>query len=211
MKQNSSVKSIIFDMDGTLLDSSYAMLQSVNYVRSTLHLPPLDKEFLEYHINALEQNIPMLFYGTKEYNPKHRSLFKEHYLKNANLHVKPYVGVEKTLKYLKERGIKLSVGTNASDFFAINMLGHHDLVKYFDFIIGANCVAKAKPQPDMVYDIAQKTDIPLCETLLVGDSIKDELAAKNAKIDFIFASWGYGTSQNDTQTIDSFEELTKLI
>lgn len=205
-----TIKSIIFDMDGTLLDSSYAMLQSVNYVRSTLHLPDLSKEYLEYHINALDQDLPMLFYGTKEYDPKHRALFKEHYLSNANLHVKLYTGVLECLEALKAKEIKLSIATNASDFFAINMLGYQKILEYFDLVVGANCVPKAKPNPDMILYIHEKTQIPLSQTLLLGDSIKDELAAKNANIEFVFAKWGYGTSTQQ-EGINTIFELVDIL
>lgn len=206
-----AIKSIIFDMDGTLLDSSYAMLQSVNYVRSTLHLPPLNKEFLEYHINALNQNLAMLFYETKEYNPTHRALFKEHYLANANLHVKLYDGVLESLDSLKQKDIKLYIATNASDFFAINMLRHQNILEYFDLVVGANCVPKPKPNPDMLIYINEKTQIPLSQTLLVGDSIKDELAAKNANVGFVFANWGYGSSSQPQKSIDNLLELVNLV
>jgi len=206
-----SKKSIIFDMDGTILDSSFAMLQSVNYVRDSLGLEPLSKEYLEYHINALDQDLPMLFYKTKKYDPKHRALFKEHYLANANLHVKPYVGAKECLESLKQRGIKLTIATNASDFFALNMLKHQKLVDLFDFIIGANCVANPKPNPDMLFYIAQKTQIPLGQMLLVGDSIKDELAARNANIDFLFATWGYGQNHEQVQKIDSLKDILNFV
>jgi phosphoglycolate phosphatase len=204
-------KSIIFDMDGTILDSSFAMLQSVNYVRDWLGLEPLSKEYLEYHINALDQDLPMLFYQTEKYDPKHRALFKEHYLSNANLHVKPYKGAKECLEILKQKGIKLTVATNASDFFALNMLKHQKLLDYFDLVIGANCVAKPKPDPDMVYYIAQKMQIPLGQTLLVGDSIKDELAAENADIDFLFATWGYGQNHKQVQKIDSLKDIVDFV
>ena len=184
-------------MDGTLLDSSYALTCSVNFVRKSLGLKPLKKETLEYYINKPDQDMSMIFYGTKEYLDEHRAMFKEHYLKYANLHVEPYDGVYELLDLLKSSGVKLSIATNASDYFAINMLKFANMLEYFSYIIGSNNVENSKPNPDMINLICKKSNIEKNKTLLIGDSIKDELAAKNANIDFLFANWGYGDSKND--------------
>jgi phosphoglycolate phosphatase len=87
------------------------------------------------------------------------------------------------------------------------MLEFAKMKKYFSFIIGANNVKKSKPNPDMIDLICQKTDKPKEHTLLIGDSIKDELAAKNAKIDFIFANWGYGKTQSIVSKYDNIYDL----
>ncbi|NOX15549.1 MAG: HAD family hydrolase [Epsilonproteobacteria bacterium] len=198
-------------MDGTLLDSSYALTCSINFVRKNLGLKPLKKETLEYYINEPDQDLPMIFYGTHEYLAEHKKMFKEHYLKNANLHVKPYDGTYDLLKFLASKKIKLSIATNASDFFAKSMLEHAKILDYFTLIVGSNNVKNSKPNPDMIDLICDKLKRTKNQTILIGDSIKDEQAAKNANIDFLFANWGYGKSNNfkkfDTifELIDYFE------
>ena len=203
----SLVKSIIFDMDGTLLDSSYALTCSVNFVREKLGLEPLEKETLEYYINKPDQDMPMIFYGTREYIDEHREMFREHYLENANLHVEPYEGVYDLLEFLRSKDIVLSIATNASDYFAVNMLKHAKMLDYFRYIVGSNCVQNSKPNPDMIDLICDKTDIPKNGTILIGDSVKDELAAKNADVDFLFANWGYG----DSETLKRFDTVSDMM
>jgi phosphoglycolate phosphatase len=205
------IKSIIFDMDGTLLDSSYAMTLSVNHVRTSYGLGPIEKEYLEYHINEPDVDLPMKLYEVSEYTQEHRERFAKHYLANANLHVKPYEGAYELLKSLHVKGITLSIATNASDFFARNMLEGQDMLKFFSFVIGANNVAKNKPNPDMLHHISKLSQIPLTNSLLVGDSIKDEGAAKNANIDFMFAKWGYGTSESAKNQFENIYELKKYL
>lgn len=207
------VRSIIFDMDGTLLDSSYALTCSVNFVRESLGLEPLKKEVLEYHINQPDQDMPMIFYGTKEYLEEHRDMFREHYLQNANLHVKPYDGVFSLLDFLRSEDIVMSIATNASDYFAKNMLGFAGMLDYFSYIIGANCVQNSKPKSDMIDLICEKSNISKNQTLLIGDSIKDEMAAKNADIDFLFANWGYGECKSEKRfdTIAQMVEYLKKV
>ncbi len=205
------IKSVIFDMDGTLLDSSFAMTCSVNHVRDSFGLPPIQKEYLEYQINEPDTDLPMKLYDTKEYLPEHKERFAEHYLANANLHVKPYEGAYELLESLHVNGVTLSIATNASDFFARNMLQGQDMLKFFSFVIGANNVEKNKPHPDMLHHISELSSIPLSETLLVGDSIKDEGAAKRANIDFLFATWGYGKSKEHTEAFKNIFELKEYL
>lgn len=202
--------SILFDMDGTLIDSSAAMTHSVNYVRNTLGLAPIAKEFLEYHINQPDQHLPKIFYNTDEYDPTHRALFKEHYLHFSPSMIALYPHVRELLDCLSEKAY-LGIATNASDFFARHMLQELNIIDYFSSIVGANNVAEPKPSPLMVYHLMEELGTSLDKTILVGDSIKDELAASNAGIHFIFALWGYGTTQTAQVRAHNIQELLGLL
>lgn len=205
------LKSIIFDMDGTILDSSYAMTLSVNHVRESFGLAPVEKEYLEFIINEPSIDLPMKLYNTKEYTQEHKERFAAHYLENANLHVKAYDGAYELLKALHVKGFTLSIATNATDFFARNMLEGQGMLEFFSHVIGANNVENSKPNPDMLHHISELSQIPLENSLLVGDSIKDEGAAKKANIDFLFALWGYGKSDNYTEAFKSIPELKEYL
>ncbi|MDX1808803.1 MAG: HAD family hydrolase [Sulfurospirillaceae bacterium] len=201
------IRSIIFDMDGTLLDSSFAMTCTVNHIRESLGLEPISKEYLEFHINQPDIDLPMKFYGVKEYTQAHHELFRKHYIQNSNLYVQPYVGARELLQFLKNKNITLSIATNASDFFAKHMLANCDMLDYFDFIVGANNVKNRKPEPDMFHHIIENSSIDTKQSIVIGDSIKDELAAKNADIEFLFADWGYGTSDTAKIKIQNIDKL----
>jgi phosphoglycolate phosphatase len=204
---HNKIKSIIFDMDGTLLDSSYALTCSVNHVRKSLGLAPVEKEMLEFCINEPDQDLPKIFYNTDGYDPSHKALFAEHYLANANLHVKPYEGAHELLEFLHVKGFTLSIATNAADIFALNMLKGQGMLEFFSFIVGANNVERSKPHPDMLEHIAKLSNIPLSQTILVGDSVKDEGASQNANVDFMFAKWGYGKADNAKNQFEDIKEL----
>lgn len=194
-------------MDGTLLDSSSAMTYSVNYVRDIMGLSQIDKEFIENQLNQPDGDLPMLLYGTKEYTKEQQSLFRNHYLENSPKLIKPYMGVLELLRYLKSKNISLSIATNAPDIFAKHMLRSCKLDDFFDYIIGANNVEKTKPNPQMLELICKKTSTCEKENIFIGDSTKDELAAKNANMPFIFADWGYGQSESATHKIKNIQEL----
>ncbi len=205
------IKSIVFDMDGTLLDSSAAMTYSVNYVRSSYGLDAIKKEDLENYINEPNSNIPKMLYNIDSYTKEHKDRFAKHYLENANLYVEPYAGVHELLKALHVDGFTLSIATNANDIFAYNMLEGQGLLEYFSFVVGANNVEKSKPNPEMIHHISKVSNIPLGQTVLVGDSIKDEGAALNAGIDFLFVDWGYGKSSKYTKSFSQTKELYNYI
>lgn len=202
--------SIIFDMDGTLIDSSAAMTHSVNYVRNTLGLSPIDKKYLEYHINQPDQHLPKIFYNTEEYDPAHRALFKEHYMHFSPSMIALYPDVKEMLHLLSQKA-HLAIATNASDFFARHMLEKMGILEHFSAIMGANNVAEPKPSPLMVYRLMDELGSDVSKTVLVGDSIKDEGAAMNAGIPFIFAEWGYGTSQSANLRAHNVHELVGLL
>lgn len=202
--------SIIFDMDGTLIDSSAAMTNSVNYVRHRLGLEPIGQKYLEYHINQPDQHLPKIFYNTEAYDPDHRALFKEHYMQNSPSMIALYPDVVTMLQLLSQKA-HLAIATNASDFFARHMLEKMGILDYFSAIVGANNVAEPKPSPLMVHHLMQLLESEPSKTILVGDSIKDEGAAKNAGIAFIFAGWGYGTSETAEQRAENIHELLALL
>lgn len=200
---------IIFDMDGTLIDSSFAMAQSVNHVRRTLGLSDISKEDLEYHINQPDQHLPKIFYNTPEYDPNHRALFREHYMATSTQSIALYPDVKEMLAFMSQRAI-LGIATNASDFFARHMVEHLGIEPYFDYIVGSNNVPEPKPNPQMLELLMEATGSIKEKALLVGDSIKDEHAAMNADIPFIFAQWGYGKSETASMRAHNVHELIAL-
>lgn len=182
---------VIFDMDGTLVDSSHGMTRSVNYVRKALGLDPIDVSMLTYYINTPGENLPKRFYGTEEYNPAHRELFKEHYIENCGKELQLYDGIKEVLDDLSSKA-NLAVATNASDFFAKKMLVSTGIDQHFKLVVGANTLGISKPDPAMLLHITKEMGANNDQTLLVGDSQKDEMAALNAKMKFIYVTWGYG-------------------
>lgn len=201
---------IIFDMDGTLVDSSEAMTQSVNFVRASIGLAPITKGELEYYINQPDQHLPKIFYNTSEYNPAHKELFKEHYLASSSKLISLYPYVKEMLRELHQKAT-LNIATNASDFFAKHMLEHLNILDFFTHVKGSNNVHEPKPHPAMIEMIMEASLGTKMKTILVGDSIKDEMAAKRADVQFIFASWGYGESKTAPLKAQNIEELLVLL
>jgi phosphoglycolate phosphatase len=207
-------KIVIFDMDGTLIDSKKDITISVNHVRKVHHkLPPLSEEFIVEAINMHERNLPYLFYKTKTYEQRDRDLFEKHYKEQCIKNPYLYEGVEEMLHTLKANGVKLSVATNAPSLFARTMLEHLNVADLFDEIMGADRVKASKPNPDMIeailafYSYNQERD----RAWMVGDNSKDMESAQRAGIEAIFVTWGFSSDGEYSTVVKTPKEILDIV
>ena len=200
---------IIFDMDGTLIDSGNVITNTINYVRKNLGLVSIPKFEMLDHINNPDINASEFFYGTSAFTDKQTKLFGEYYDKNCISDIILYDGIKDMLDSIHNH-FTLTVATNASVEFANKMLQHLKIDKYFDFVIGANNVPKPKPHPDMLLRTLEKFNIEDKYSVLVGDSHKDKRAAKNANIDCLLVNWGF-TNHSRDESIATTNDLYNLL
>ncbi len=208
------MKVVIFDMDGTLLDSQKDITISINYVRDkNYNLPPLEESFVVEAINMEVRNLTKIFYGTETYEKSDRDMFESHYLKQCIQNPYLYDGVEETLKKLVESNVKLSVATNAPTQFAQRMLSHLNVVDMFDVIVGADKVSASKPNPEMLNKILDyySFDKTLHKAWMVGDNSKDMISAKAAGIDSVFATWGFSPDGKHDKLIHKPKEILDIV
>lgn len=208
------MKVVIFDMDGTLIDSKKDITISINYVREVNHnLPPLSEDFIVEVINMEERNLPKLFYETEVYEAKDRDAFELHYEKQCIQSPYLYNGVKETLHELVLSGVKISVATNAPTMFAKRMLKYLEVDHLFDVIIGADKVKMSKPDPQMLLEILNHYGFEKekHKAWMVGDNSKDMKSADNAGIDSIFATWGFSQSGQSTVVINMPKEILDIV
>ena len=200
------MKSIIFDMDGTLINSGNIIANTINHVRINCGLEKMDKNILLENLNNPEINSAQFFYETKEFTPKHSKLFETYYKKHCISDIVLYDGIKELLEKLKD-DFFLSIATNASSSFAIQMTTHLKINSYFKDIIGANDVENPKPAPDMLNVLINRNNLIQRETILIGDGPKDILAAKSIDLDSLLVNWGFSTHQdNAIQNILQLED-----
>ena len=208
------MKVVIFDMDGTLVDTKKDITISINYVRELNHaFPPLSEGFIVEAINMQERSLPKLFYGTDVYLKSDRDIFEEHYNRQCIQNPYLYEGIEETLQKLYEYGIKLSVATNAPTQFAQRILASLHVENYFDVIVGADRVNASKPNPKMIehilahYEFEYKKD----SAWMVGDNSKDIISAQSAGIQSLFATWGFSPKSTYKVTVNTPEEILEIV
>lgn len=199
---------LMFDMDGTLINSGSSITNTINHVRENLGFEKLEKEYILEKVNDPNINAAEFFYGTPDFTQEQKVLFEQHYNATCLDDLELYEGIEKLIDDLKSDFI-LTVATNANSIFAKKMLDHLGIGKYFKTILGYDSVKMAKPHPEMLYKILDTHNITNTNAQLIGDSHKDILAAKNANIDWVLVNWGF--SNHDLHAIEDIEELEKRI
>ena len=192
-------------MDGTLIDSGDVISNTINFVRKNIGLDTLPKKILLSNINNPDIDASSFFYGTSAFTDEQTKLFGEYYDRNCINNIKLYDNIKDMLESINNHFI-LTVATNASVEFANKMLKHLKIDKYFDMVIGANNVPKAKPHPDMLLKTLETFNIEEKYSLLVGDSHKDKRAAQNANIDCMLVNWGF-TNHSEEESIATTNEL----
>jgi len=185
------VELVIFDLDGTLLDTAPDLYKAL---RDTLleygKKPPTFEEFKK-HIGGgaygfLEPFLP----GDK----LEEALLKlrKHYLeKYLCVETKPFEGIEETLKALRERGIKLAVATNKITEGALRVLEKTNLLDYFELVVGRDLPPAHKPAPEHLLFISEKLGTSPDRAIMVGDRSDDVIAAIGGGFISAYALWGY--------------------
>ncbi len=202
------MKLIMFDMDGTLINSGTMIANTINYVRENLGFKAMEKDFILDKVNDPNINSAEFFYGTVHFTDQQSKLFETYYHEHCLSDLEIYSGIDKLLEDLKEDFV-LTVATNANSEFAHKMLNHLEIGKYFKTVVGYNDVVKPKPHPEMVYKILNEIKTTKEKSLLVGDSHKDIQAATNAGVDSVLVNWGF--SNHDENAIEDVKELEKRI
>ncbi len=189
-----SIRLLIFDLDGTLVDSVNNITNSVNFVREKInHKSPIDIDrvidFLNDDSNDKAKN---LFGSSNETIEESRRAFVEYYLNHCTDNISFYEGIKEIIYTAHSKGVSLAIATNGSSIFAQKILKYLNSSDYFCAILGADMVTHSKPNPQMIYKAMQIADASKNQTIMIGDSSKDMQAALNAKCKAIYANWGYG-------------------
>ena len=177
----------IFDLDGTLIDSSNILSNAINFVREYFGLSKLQKEYIIEQINNPNSNWSKVFYNVDIATSKHERLFKDYYLQNYHNQIRLFDGIDDMLRELKGLNIKLAIATNGYRVSTIDALRYLDIKGYFDLIVTYEDVKRAKPNPDMLFKVVN--DLNSKRAIFIGDSKRDLLASKAADIKFILVDF----------------------
>ncbi len=187
-------ETVIFDLDGTLLDTLDDLHSAVNAALGEYNLPLRSKEEVRAFIgNGIAKLIERAI-GVKDYADFDGVLwaFKGYYKEHCRDKTAPYAGIRNLLSALKARGVKTAVVSNKADF-AVKLLAE----EYFDGLllaaVGENEEAgiRKKPAPDSLLAVMEKLQADKRTTVYVGDSEVDIQTAQNALVDCLSVTWGF--------------------
>ncbi len=185
-------KNILFDLDGTLTDSSEGIIKCVLYayeklgieppeesVRHTFIGPPLGDSFIKYGVPETDRL-------------KAVATFRERYNAVGKFENKPYPGIAELLTKLKEAGFNLYVATSKPEALAVQILEHFDLAPFFSEIAGASLDTSREKKEDVIRYLLEKIDEKETDTVMIGDTTYDVLGAAEFGIPCIGVTWGFG-------------------
>ena len=201
-------KLIIFDMDGTLVNSSLTIANAINYVRKNLGFEAMEQAHILRHVNEPDIHPAQFFYHTNVFDADHERWFSEYYTKNHENELVLYAGIKEMLESLKDKGHTLGVATNAYRGSTIESLTHLDVYDLFDGIACYDDVAQGKPHPDMLHKLLDELEHNSHESLFIGDGPRDEIASQRAEIDYIMVDWGF---TEHTDAVRTVSELHKML
>ena len=191
-------KLIIFDLDGTLLDTLDDLSAAVNYALELRGLPLHTVEEYRHMVghgvrNLVQQALPV---GADDaFIDSALADFKSYYQAHIDVHTRPYLGIPELLSALNEAGVKLAVASNKFQEGAEYLIRRFFPGIPFVAILGNRPGYPLKPDPEIVQEILRQADVAPEDALLVGDSPTDMRTAANGGIEALAVTWGYSSAE----------------
>ncbi len=185
---------LIFDLDGTLINTLDDIAASVNYALARLDKRPIPAETVRQFVGDGTRVLLARSLGNSaEQVDEALDLYKEHYGSNLVVHSSLYPGVRETLDYFKS--ITMAVISNKTTEFIDPLLERLGIARYFKMAIGADHGIRLKPAPDSVLRILAKVGAPRERTALVGDGTTDMIAGRAAGVITCAVTYGFRSEQ----------------
>ncbi len=214
------IDSIIFDLDGTVIDSGPDLLDSLNFVLNKKKLPSISGKVIGNLVGGGASAMIKKGYeylGKKINNsevPELVEVFLEYYFKNCSNKTKIYSGIEDFIIEMKKKNLKIGLCTNKKQYLTEKILEDLKINNYFDVIVGSSIDIKLKPATEMLELCLNKLNSKPRNSVMVGDSENDVIPANKLNMTSIFVTYGYGQLKKKIQpdfTINRIDLLKDLL
>ena len=209
------VKLAIFDLDGTLIDSLDDLTDATNHMRAVMGRTPLTlPEVRELVGQGARRLVERALPGADNASiDRALDLFLEFNSSHIAVKTALYPQVRETLDQIKGQGMRLAVVSNKNEDLCRKVLQSLGADSYFDDIMGADTVSARKPSPEPLLKLLRDYQVVPSEAVIVGDSINDILAGKNAGVATVGCTYGYGGPDELEEAdyiVDKFQQLLDL-
>ncbi len=213
------IKAVLFDLDGTLLDTAPDLVATLNHLRAGLGLPALPLDELRHFVSRgapglIKAGMPPC---DDETLAVWRQAFLEHYQQNIFIHSRPFDGIEWLLSELAARGIPWGVVTNKMEFLTHPILEKAGWSSLVSAVICGDTGAHSKPHPGPVLAACERIGVAPENTLMIGDDLRDIESGKSAGSRTAFVLYGYADHESqldivgDTALINAPQEVLGLL
>ena len=221
----SNKKLLIFDLDGTLIDSVPDLAEAVNFMLQELQQTPFSIDIIRGWVgNGAETLVKRALSSSADINTQldnvlvtqALSVFLKYYANNLANTTRTYPHVKETLLTLKEQGYSMSIVTNKPIAFVAPILTALELDGLFELILGGDSLAVKKPDPLPLLHSCKALSFSIAESLMIGDSKNDILAANAATMESVGVTYGYNYDEDintfsPTTVIDDFQSILTLL
>lgn len=189
-------QAVLFDLDGTLLDTIADLAEAANLTLVEMGRAPRSQD--EIH-GFVGKGIPHLVrrcmtegtHAEEAEIERAVEVFRRHYARVNGSNTRIYEGVQETLDAMRARGLRLAVVTNKAEAFTLPLLERMGLSGYFDSVVSGDTLDVKKPDPAVVRLACANLDVEPQHALMIGDSANDAHAAQGAGVPVLLVSYGY--------------------
>ena len=218
-----NITALFFDLDGTLVDSVPDLAAAVNIMLQQLGLPACEEAQVRTWVgNGMDNLIrraltnDMAGNADPELFARARPLYKAAYADHISVYSCLYPGAEAGLNALHAAGFPLACVTNKAAEFAVPLLDKLGIGPLFTAVVGGDCIPHPKPAPDALLLCAERLGVAVDQGLMIGDSVNDVGAARNAGCPVVCVPYGYNHGHDirdaaPDAVIDSIADLPGLL
>lgn len=185
---------VLFDLDGTLIDSAPDLAGAANDLRAQHGLPPLPYERLRPMVGSGARGMVGVAFGVKPGDAEFEALrdaFLARYAERMLQETRVFAAVEPVLQVLAEAGLRWGIVTNKAMRFAEPVVQGLSLHQRSSVLIAGDSTPHAKPHPAPLLEAARRLDVPASQCIYVGDDLRDVQAGRGAGMATLAAAWGY--------------------
>ncbi|HZJ58149.1 MAG TPA: HAD hydrolase-like protein [Clostridia bacterium] len=210
-------KNIIFDLDGTIIDSQDGITRSAQYALKKYDIIVEDLEELVPFIGPPLKDSFMDRYGFSERDAIQAvKYYREYFADHGGFANTLYPGIEDLLRKLHSEGRMLFIATTKPTIYTDQILKGYELIDLFSYICGSNLDGTRTDKTEIIKTVIDESGIGIDDTVMVGDRKYDIIGAQNNKIDSIGVGYGFGSEEelrayNPTQYVKTVGDLYKAL
>lgn len=212
---------VIFDLDGTLVDTAPDLVRATNFSLDCAGLPPVSADVIKPHVGYGARR--MIIAGLEAHGVKLDdecvetllSRYLEHYAQNICIDSRPYPSVIEEIEILRRQGATLAICTNKLEHMSRRLLNALGVSHHFAAVVGRDTLSVCKPHPDHLLETIKQAGGTASRSVMIGDTETDIATAKAAGIPVIGVSFGYSPvpieELRPDLTIDTYRSLSVVV